>query len=149
MPDLAVNRKASHDFEFLQTFEGGLALLGPEVKSVKAGNANLKGAFITIQRGELYLKHAHIGHYAPSGPQEKDETQRDRKILVHKKELNLLRGKLEAERLTIVPLSLYTAKSLVKLKFALARGKKQHEKRDAIKARDVARDVSRFSEYDT
>jgi SsrA-binding protein len=148
MPDLAVNRKASHDFEFLQTFEGGLALTGAEVKSIRAGNTNLKGAFITIQKGELYLKHAHVGHYAPAGKQETDESRRDRKILVHKKELGILRGKLEAERLTIVPLSLYTVKSLVKLKFALARGKKSYEKRDALKARDIERDVRRFSEHD-
>jgi SsrA-binding protein len=149
MPELAHNAKAKHDFEFLQTFEGGLALTGAEVKSAKAGNANLKGAFLTIRNGELYLKNAHIGHYAPAGPQETDETRRDRKVLIHKKELNVLRGKQETERLTIVPISLYTAGSLVKLSFALARGKKTHEKREAIKARDIERDIRTHSEYDT
>lgn len=148
MPELAINAKAKHDYEFLQTFEGGLVLTGAEVKSAKAGNANLKGSFLTIQNGELFLKHAHIGHYAPAGPDENYDSRRDRKVLVHKKELNILRGKHEAERLTIVPLSLYTERSLVKLKFALARGKKKHEKREAIKARDVERDIRSYDEFD-
>lgn len=148
MPELALNAKAKHDYEFLQTFEGGLALSGPEVKAAKAGNANLKGSFLTFQNGELFLKHAHIGHYLPAGTDETYDPRRDRKVLVHKKEINVLRGKHETERLTIVPISLYTAGSLVKLKFALARGKKKHEKREAIKARDVERDIRQFDEYD-
>jgi SsrA-binding protein len=149
MADLAQNRKAFHDFEMLETFEGGLVLTGPEVKSAKNGNVNLKGSFLLFQKGQLVLKGMHIGAYAPAGNTEAYNPTRDRVVLVHKKEMNKLRAKNEAERLTIVPLSLYTARSLVKVKFALARGKKQFEKRDSIKERDLSRDVQRYSEYDT
>lgn len=150
MADLAQNAKARHDFEFLQTFEGGIALTGAEVKAVKAGNVQLKGSFLAFQKGELYLKHAHVGHYAPSGRKDENhDTRRDRKVLIHKKELNLLLGRISTERLTIVPISLYTVRSLVKLKFALARGKKKHEKREDLKARDIERDIRQFDAYDT
>lgn len=149
MADLAQNRKALHDFEILDTFEGGLVLTGAEVKSAKNGNVNLKGAFLLFQRGELILKGMHIGAYAPAGNLEAYNPIRDRVVLVHKKEIAKLKAKSEIERLTMVPLSLYTARSLVKVKFALARGKKQYEKRESIKERDLDRDARRFSEYDT
>ncbi len=148
MTDLAVNRKALHDFEVIETFEGGLVLTGAEVKSAKAGHVNLKGSFLTFQGGELILKNTHIGHYAPSGSAEGYDPTGDRKVLVHKKELNLLRGRHETERLTMVPISLYTSRSRVKLKFALARGKKKHEKRAAIRERDLDRDARHYDEYD-
>jgi SsrA-binding protein len=148
MADLAVNRKALHDFEVLETFEGGLALTGPEVKSAKNGNVNLKGAFLSFQRGQLLLKGVHIGAYAPAGHADAYNPTRDRVVLVHKKEMNKLQGKNEVERLTLVPLSLYTVRSLVKVKFALARGKKQFEKRESIKERDLNRDARRLSELD-
>ncbi|MFA5946314.1 MAG: SsrA-binding protein SmpB [Patescibacteria group bacterium] len=149
MSDLAVNRQALHDFEVLDTYEGGLVLTGAEVKSARAGHVNLKGSFLTMQNGELILKNAHIGHYAPAGSAEGYDPTHDKKVLVHKKELNILRGRHEAERLTMVPISLYTSKSRVKLKFVLARGKKKHEKRAVIKARDLDRDTRRYGEYDT
>jgi len=148
MADLAVNRKAFHDFEILETFEGGLVLTGAEVKSAKNGNVNLKGAFLLFQHGQLTLKGVHIGAYAPAGNLEAYNPIRDRVVLVHKKEIAKLKAKNEVERLTMVPLSLYTARSLVKVKFALARGKKQFEKRESIKERDLDRDARRYSEYD-
>ncbi|MFA5946552.1 MAG: SsrA-binding protein SmpB [Patescibacteria group bacterium] len=148
MADLAQNRKALHDFEILETFEGGLVLTGAEVKSAKGGNVNLKGAFLLVERGQLILKGMHIGAYAPAGHLEAYNPIRDRVVLVNKKEIAKLQAKREIERLTIVPLSLYTARSLVKVKFALARGKKQFEKRDSIKQRDLDRDVRRHSEFD-
>ncbi len=148
MADLAQNRKAFHDFEILESFEGGLVLTGAEVKSAKGGNVNLKGAFLLVERGQLILKGMHIGAYAPAGNLEAYDPIRDRVVLVNKKEIAKLQAKREIERLTIVPLSLYTARSLVKVKFALARGKKQFEKRDSIKERDLDRDVRRHSEYD-
>lgn len=141
MTPLAANKKAYHDFEILDEFEGGLKLRGPEVKAVRAGNVSLSGAFLTIQRGELYLKNAHIGHYAPAGKDQPEDTRGDRKVLVHKRELQRLRAKHEAERLTIVPISLYTSRGFVKLGFALARGKKKHEKRETLKQRDLDREV--------
>lgn len=148
MSDLAVNRQALHDFEVIDTYEGGLVLTGSEVKSARAGHVNLKGSFLTLQNGELILKNMHIGHYAPAGSAEGYDPIRDKVVMVHKKELNTLRGRHEADRLTMVPVSLYTSRSRIKLKFALARGKKKHEKRAAIKERDLNRDARRYSEYD-
>jgi SsrA-binding protein len=141
MPVLATNKKARHDFELLEELEGGLKLSGAEVKSVRRGDVSLAGSFLTVQRGELYLKNAHIGHYAPAGPNQEVDTRRDRKVLVHARELKRLRAKNETERLTIVPISLYTARGFVKLGFALAKGKKQHEKRETIKKRDADREI--------
>lgn len=141
MATLATNKKAYHDFEILDEFEGGLKLTGPEVKAVRAGNTSLTGSFLTLQHGELYLKNAHIGHYAPAGHDQPEDTRHDRKVLVHKKELARLRTKHETERLTIVPISLYTSRGFVKLGFALAKGKKQHEKRETLKQRDLDREV--------
>ena len=141
MPTLATNKKAHHDFELMEEFEGGLKLTGAEVKAVRAGNVSLTGSFLTLQRGELYLKNAHIGHYAPAGPNQPEDTRHDRKVLVHKRELQRLRAKHEAERLTIVPISLYSSRGFVKLGFALAKGKKKHEKRETLKQRDLDREV--------
>lgn len=121
-------------------------LTGAEVKSAKGGNVNLKGAFLLVERGQLILKGMHIGAYAPAGNSETYNPIRDRVVLANKKEIAKLQAKREIERLTLVPLSLYTARSLVKVKFALARGKKQFEKRESIKERDLNRDVQRFGE---
>lgn len=141
MPALATNKKAYHDFEILEEFEGGLKLSGAEVKSVRAGNVSLSGSFLTLQGNELYLKNAHIGHYAPAGKDQPEDTRHDRKVLVHKRELLRLKAKHEAERLTIVPISLYTSRGFVKLGFALAKGKKKHEKRETLKKRDLDREI--------
>lgn len=143
MPTLATNARATHDFLLLEKFEGGLVLTGPEVKSAKAGSVNLKGAFLHVRGNELVIVGMHIAPYAPAGKADVTKPTRDRVVLVHKKEIDKLRSKSEAERLTIVPVSVYTAKNLVKLSFALARGKKQFEKRDAIKKRDVEREIRR------
>ncbi len=139
MSTLALNRSASRDYEFLKEEEGGLMLTGAEVKSVKGGHAQLKGAFLFVRRGELWLKNAYIAPYKPAGEKEGYDPIRDRKILIHKKELLRLGQTMEQQGLTMVPISLYTRGSLVKLKFALARGKKQYEKRESIKKRDMDR----------
>lgn len=141
MPTLATNKKARHDFELLEEFEGGLKLLGSEVKSARAGNVSLQGSFLIFQRGELYLKNTHIGSYAPAGALNPADPRQDRKVLVHKKELNRLRAKADEDGLTIVPISLYTSRGFVKLGFAVARGKKKYEKRETIKNRDLDREV--------
>lgn len=143
MPDLATNPSARHDFEFVQKFDGGLVLTGSETKAVKMGHAVLKGAFLYLRHGELFLKNAYIGPYAPAGPQLEDRTRRDRKVLLTKQELRTIKSKHEAERLTLVPISLYTSRSLVKISFALARGKKTHEKRETIKRRELDREIQR------
>lgn len=141
MPQLAKNARALHDFELVQKFEGGLSLTGAEVKSAKQGHVNLKGSYLDIVDGQLIIRGMHIGHYAPAGSADKYLPTRERIVLVHKKEINVLRGKHEADRLTIVPVSVYTKGNLVKLEFALARGKRQHEKRDTIKRRDIEREI--------
>lgn len=141
MPSLAVNKKARFDYEILEKMEGGLKLTGAEVKSVKAGHVQLKGAFLHVQGGELWLKGAFISAYKPAGNPEGYSASRDRKVLVHRRELSRLVGKKSQEGLTLIPLSIYTKGNLVKLEFGVARGKKQYEKREAIKKRDVQRDI--------
>lgn len=140
MPSLATNKKAGFDFELQEQFEAGLVLLGWEVKSAKAGHVQLKGAFLHIHNGELWLKNAFISPYKPAGNQEV-QSDRDRKVLVHKRELKRLMGKKQTEGLTLVPLRIYTKGNLVKLVFAVAKGKKKYEKREAIKKRDVDRQM--------
>ncbi|OGL62538.1 SsrA-binding protein [Candidatus Uhrbacteria bacterium RIFCSPHIGHO2_02_FULL_47_44] len=140
MPSLATNKKAGFDFDLQEEFEAGLVLLGWEVKSAKAGHVQLKGAFLHISNGELWLKNAFISPYKPAGNQEV-QSDRDRKVLVHKRELKRLIGKKLTEGLTLVPLRIYTKGNLVKLVFAIAKGKKKYEKREAIKKRDVDRQM--------
>lgn len=141
MSTLAINKTARFDYEILDKLEGGLVLTGAEVKSVKAGHVQLKGAFLDLREGELWLKNAFVSPYKPAGVREDYDPSRNRKVLVHKRELSRLFGKRGAEGLTLIPLSLYTKGGLVKLEFAVARGKKQFEKREAIKKRDVQRQI--------
>jgi SsrA-binding protein len=141
MPKLADNKKVRFDYEILATYEGGLVLTGAEVKAAKGGRMQLKGAFLHIRKGELWLKNAFIAKYGPAGPQPEYDPYQDRKVLVHARELKKLIGKSQAEGLTLAPLSVYTKNSLIKVEFGLVRGKKKHEKRDAIKKRDVQRQM--------
>lgn len=137
MPTLAINKRAKRDYELLDEYEGGLMLTGAEVKAAKKKNMHLRGAFLSIQRGELWIKNMHIGKYQPAGAQENYEPTRDRKVLVHKKELKELVGKKNAQGLTLVPIRVYTKGGLVKIAFATARGKKEYEKRASIKKREL------------
>jgi len=141
MPKLAINKRAKFDYEFIEEYEGGLALTGAEVKSAKAGHVQLKGAFVTLRDSELWLRNAYISPYKPAGNQSDYDPYRDRKILVHRRELNRLIGKTKEAGLTIVPFSLYTKGRIVKIGFALARGKKKFEKRETIKKRELDRQI--------
>ncbi len=141
MSTVAFNKRAKFDYDLLESFEGGLVLTGPEVKSIKAGHVQFKGAFLDIKRGELWLKNAHVSPYAPAGPQEKYVPDRDRKVLVHKRELKRLVGKRKTERLTLIPVRLYVTHNIIKLEFAIAKGKKLYEKRHSIKKREVDRTI--------
>lgn len=141
MPTLAINKKAKHDYDFIAEFEGGLVLAGAEVKSAKLGHIQLKGTYLTIRDGELWIRNMHISRYKKAGKQDGYNPTRDRKVLVHKRELKKFIGKQKAEGLTLIPFSVYTKGDLVKLSFALARGKKKYEKRDSIKKRDVMRKI--------
>lgn len=137
-----INRRARYDYQLLKKFEVGVVLTGPEVKSVKAGHIKLVGSFVRIYDGEIWLHNAHISPYAFADNRDYNPT-RARKLLVHKKELVTLEQQIKEKKLTIVPVSCYTKHRKVKLEIALARGKKQYEKREAIKKQDLEREVER------
>jgi SsrA-binding protein len=141
MPTLATNPRAAFDYDLLEKYEGGLMLTGAEVRSIRLGHVTLKGAFMTLQHSELYLKHAHISPYAPAGTKPGYDPKRDRKVLVHNRQLKEIIGKHEADGLTIVPISLYTKANLIKVSFAIARGKKKFEKRETIRRRELDREA--------
>jgi SsrA-binding protein len=143
MPTLAENKKAKFEYEILDTFEAGLMLLGHEVKSARAGSMSLRGAYVTIARGDAWLIGAHIARYPQAGPQPEYDPERSRKLLLHKREIAKLAGKLEQKGLTLVPISAYTKGSKIKISFGLARGKKQFEKKETLKRRDVDREIRR------
>ena len=136
MAVLARNKQALHDYHVLEEYEGGLVLTGAEVKAARQGHVQLKGSFLSIERGELVVKNLFIGPYAPAGKQEDYEPTHTRKVLVHAKELKSLIGKKQTQGLTLVPISVYTKGNYVKLGFAVARGKKLYEKRDLLKKID-------------
>ncbi|MFH1405030.1 MAG: SsrA-binding protein SmpB [Patescibacteria group bacterium] len=141
MPKLAINKKATFDYDLQEKFEGGLKLTGAEVKSAKAGHIQLKGAFLFVHGNELWLKNSFIAAYKPAGDAGAYDPYRDRKVLVHTKEIKRFTGKTQSEGLTLVPICVYTSRNLIKLEFALARGKKKYEKRETIKKRDVKRQL--------
>jgi len=145
MPILANNRRASFDYELLENYEAGLVLSGQEVKSAKAGHINLNGAYVSLrdsQSGvELWLINAHISAYSFAGKLDNYEPTQERKLLLKKSEIARLVGKTKEKGLTLVPLKMYTKRSFVKLEFALGRGKKKYDKREAIKKRDVERQI--------
>jgi SsrA-binding protein len=139
---IATNRRARFDYEILDTFEAGLALRGPEVKSLRQGKGNLSGAFAIVRRGEAWLIGCQIAHYEQANRENADPL-RERKLLLHRREIARLEGKLAERGFTLVPLSLYFKDGRVKVELALARGKKTHDKRDAIKRREDQRAVDR------
>ncbi|MBI4215311.1 MAG: SsrA-binding protein SmpB [Parcubacteria group bacterium] len=143
MPILAVNKKATFDYEILETYEAGIVLQGQEVKSAKLGQISLKGAFVTFKQGELYLTNCHISQYQMAGKLAGYDPIRPRKLLVRKRELMSLIGKTQQKGLTLIPLKLYTKHSLIKLEFALAKGKKKIDKRETIKRRETDREIRR------
>ena len=139
---VATNRKAFHEYNILETFEAGLQLKGSEVKSIREGKASLKQAYILIRKGEAWLRGTHIPSYSHTGF-EGHEPVRDRKLLLHKKEIQKINSKLAEKGLTAVPTKLYFKGGLIKLEFGLAKGKKLYDKRDTKKKRDVERDIQR------
>lgn len=134
------NRRAFYDYQILDKLEAGIRLTGPEVKSVKGERISLSGSFVKIIGSEAYLVNALIPLYEYARPADYDE-RRTRKLLLHKSQLISLKTKLASSNLTLVPLSLYTKKGLIKLEVGLGKGKKEYEKRQAIKRRDLTRDT--------
>ena len=139
---IAVNRKARHDYFVLETFETGIELAGTEVKSIRAGGVNLKDSWCTIDDGELFVKGMHISPYDKGNVFNRDPF-RVRKLLMHKREIMRLLGKVKQEGLTLVPLSLYFKKNHVKLEMGLCKGKQLHDKREDMARRDAARAIQR------
>jgi SsrA-binding protein len=136
MKKIAINKRAKFDYQILETFEAGLVLKGYEVKSIKTGRVSLKGAFVTIRGEELYLTNANIPLYQHAGLVNNYDPTTPRKLIMHKKEIKRLIGKARTEGLTLVPLSVYNKRRLIKLEFSLAKGKKQRDKREDIKKRE-------------
>ncbi len=138
------NRKARFEYEILETYEAGIQLLGTEIKSVRDGKASLPEAFCYFKDGELFIKNMHIAEYS-HGNQQNHDPLRERKLLLHKKELEKLEKNLgKTAGQTIVPLKMYIASSgYAKLLIGLGRGKKLHDKRDSIKEKDIKREMDR------
>lgn len=146
MPTLAVNKRANYDYEIKDKFEAGIMLLGHEVKSVKTGHINLKGSYVTLKKTkkalpEIYLINAHIPLYKHAGTVKSYNPTRPRKLLVKKNEIKHLIGKKQEQGLTLVPLKMYTKRSLIKLEFGIGRGKKKFDKREMIKKRELDRSM--------
>lgn len=140
--DIAVNRRARHEFLIEETVEAGVALMGSEVKALREGKANLKDSFGRIENGEVWLWNAHISPYGPAS-QFGHEPTRTRKLLLHRGEIERLQGKVKERGFTLVPLRLYFKNGRAKVELALGRGKKQHDKRDAIRDREQRREIDR------
>jgi len=139
---IAVNKKAYHNYFIDQTYEAGIVLAGSEVKSVRMGKINLRDAYCKILKGELFLIGCHISAYEKGSHFNPEET-RSRKLLMHRTEIDKLRGKVEQKSFTLVPTKAYFNQGLLKIEIGLAHGKELHDKRKTIKDRDIARDVQR------
>lgn len=140
--DIAVNRRARHEFHIEETFEAGIVLQGSEVKALREGKANLKDSYGRLEGEEVFLWNAHISPYGPAS-QFGHEPTRARKLLLHRQEIARLQGKVKERGLTLIPLRLYFKNGRAKVELALARGKKQHDKRESIKEREMRREIDR------
>lgn len=139
---VAQNKKARHDYEVLETFEAGMVLQGTEVKSLRAGRATLTDGYASVDDGEVWLRGVHIPEY-DAGTWTNHEPRRPRKLLLHRAEINKLIGKTRESGLTLVPLSLYFSDGRAKVELALARGRREYDKRQAIAQREATREAQR------
>ena len=139
---VAQNKKAYHEYHILEKFEAGVELFGTEVKSIRAGTLNLKDSFCTIKDGELFARGMHISPYEKGNIFNRDP-MRPKRLLMHKREILKLYGKIKQDGLALIPLSVYFKDSRVKLEIGLAKGKKLHDKRDAAAEKSSAREMER------
>lgn len=144
MSTLAYNKRAKFDYDFIETYEAGLELLGTEVKSLRAKNVSLKGAFVTIKDGQAWLTNATIPPWQMVNAPENYDPLRPRRLLLKRSELKHLIGTKQTQGLTIVPIRVYSKGPYIKLELALARGKRKFDKKQATKERDIQRDVERL-----
>jgi SsrA-binding protein len=139
---VATNRRARHDYSILDVYEAGIALTGTEVKSLREGKASLADSFATVDNGEVWLRNVHIPEYH-HGTWTNHAPRRNRKLLLHRREIDTLIGKIRDGNLTLVPLSLYFSEGKVKVELALARGKQARDKRQDMARREAQREVAR------
>ena len=139
---IATNRKAFHDYSISDTLEAGLVLVGSEIKSIRAGLVNLRDSYVTFRNGEAWLIGSHIAGYAQASYQDHDP-RRDRKLLMHRREIGRWRSRVEERGFTVVPLKLYLKNNRAKVEIGLARGKRTYDKRQTIAKRDSERDMRR------
>ena len=138
------NRSAFHDFFIDATYDAGIVLSGTEVKSIRGGKVSFNDSYCQVHQGEIWVKSLHIAEYS-HGNLNNHESVQDRKLLLHKKEIRKIEGKLKEKGYTLVPLRIYfTDKNFVKMEIGLAKGKKLHDKRDTIRKKDVEREIKRF-----
>ncbi|MBO5947263.1 SsrA-binding protein SmpB [bacterium] len=136
------NKKAFHEYHIFERFDAGIVLVGTEIKSIRKGGVSLKDAFCKVEEGELWLYSCHIAPY-DKGNRFNHETQRVRKVLLHKKEIMKILGKVKKENYTIIPLQMYLQNGFAKLEIALCKGKKLYDKRDDLAKKSIQRDVER------
>ncbi len=140
--NICENRKARFNYEILETFEVGVVLVGSEVKALREGKGNLSDAYAMLTNGELWLLSCHIGHFAPAN-QFNHEERRDRKLLMHRRELDKLAGRIHEKGLSLIPLTMYFKKGRVKVNLGLGKGKKHGDKRETTKRRESDREIQR------
>lgn len=140
---IAINRQAYHDYEVIRTVEAGIALVGTEIKSIRAGRVNLRSSYALARNGELWLENAHIAVYE-HGNRYNHEPLRNRKLLLHRREIRQLETQVATKGLTLIPLKLYLKRGRAKIELGLCRGKKLYDKRDAIAERDSRREMERI-----
>jgi SsrA-binding protein len=138
--NVAENRKAFHDYHFVETFEAGLVLLGTEVKAIREGRVNLRDSFARVEDGEVFLYNVNISPYSHRGYAEHEPLRR-RKLLLHRDEIRKLIGKTRERGMTLVPVRMYFKNGRIKVSVSLAKGKKDYDKRETIKRRDVERET--------
>lgn len=141
MSIFALNKQARYDYEILETIEAGIALLGPEVKSIRQNGISLKGSYVTIDGQSLALVNAHIPPYRFAAIAHRSDPERMRALLLHRAEINRLIGKLKTKGLTLLPLKVYLSKNRIKIELGIGRGKKMYEKRELIKKRSVEKEI--------
>ena len=144
---IAQNKKARHDYHLLETLEVGISLLGNEVKSIRQGRVNLRDAYARVIRNELWLFNCHITPYPQAHRAAIPDPVRDRKLLLHKRQLNKWLGKVQEKGLTLVPVKLYFKKAYVKLEIGLAQAKKLHDKRASLKEKSIKREIQKGLKY--
>lgn len=135
-----LNRKARYNYQIFDTIEAGIVLTGTEIKSIRSGKANIKDSYATIKKGEVLLINMHISPYENGNIFNHEET-RTRKLLLHKKEIKKIESKITLEGYTLVPLKIYFKRGIAKIELGIAKGKKNYDKRETIKQRDIERDI--------